>query len=325
MRHEQFTNLRDGGKNTGGDRLSNEAALLMAKAEPDFLRFDKAHKGNSDKLGLPALIIGGCENGGPGCEARSGWRPAPRDSVQGRAWQKQDEQQRGKPLEIGPDGTYQAKKGDCLSRIAERSLQGEGNKQPSKAEIQNQMKRIIEANPILKCNPDLLKEGERLKIPGRKHEIPGSNEPKPNPSDRGGARPGVPSENPPVCRPEPPVCKPPERPRTPAERPVDPRTPRPEQPACKPDDKVPPSTLPGIIKGPYVWPVEFPGWKMPAKPEPKPGDDVTLSPKCPPERKTDTLVPNIKTHLYGTDSASSELSGVIAYENGQPTSVRLGR
>lgn len=93
MRPEQFTNLRDGGQNRSGERLSNEAVLLMAETEPNDYRLDKAQRGNSDKLGLPGLIVSGCENGGPGCEACAGWKPAPRDSAQGRDRQKLDEQQ----------------------------------------------------------------------------------------------------------------------------------------------------------------------------------------------------------------------------------------
>lgn len=239
MRPEQLTEMRDGGQRRGGDRLSSEVALLMGSALQKENRFDRASQANNDRLGLPGLIISGCENGGPGCEARGGFKPAPRDSAQGRAWQKLDEQQRGKPVEIGPDGTYQVKRGDSLSRIAERSLQGEGNKQPSKAEIQNQMKRIMEANPVLKCNPDYLKEGEKLKIPGNKNEKP------------------VPAES----------------------------------PARKPTDIT-------LLPNPPI-----------VKPEPR------LTDRCPPERKPNSSTSSdLRIVLQETPSMSSELSGVIGYE-----------
>lgn len=293
MRPEQLTEMRDGGQSRGGERLSSEAVLLMGAAASRNDRPDRASQGNADKLGLPGLTIGGCERGGPGCESIAGWKPASRESAQGRAWQRLDEQQKGKPLEIGPDGTYQVRKGDCLSRIAERSLQGQGNKQPNKAEIQDQMKRIMEANPGLKCNPDFVREGDRLKIPGNKNEKPVPKEPARGPSDREPAKPTCPSEVPPVRRPEPPNCKP----NTPSEVPIDPSIVKPEP------------------RMPWVWPPEAPSVLEPKKPQFKPDVELPGKPACLPERKPFFSYDELRIMMKGTDSMSSELSGVIGYEN----------
>lgn len=103
------------------------------------------------------------------------------NSDSARAWNKEAKQQKGKEIEVGPDGKYEVKQGDSLWGIAERSLKKEGGK-ASQAEVQKRVKELVEANkeqyPGLDCNPNLLKRGSKLIVPGQAEKPADKAEPK---------------------------------------------------------------------------------------------------------------------------------------------------
>lgn len=111
--------------------------------------------------------IGTCSINKPKCESEKNWRPdAERTTPGARTWDKQAESQRQKPLERNADGSYTVRPGDSLNDIARRMLKGEGSKNPSQKDVAEASKRIYEANPKLGCNPDLIRPGMELKVPG---------------------------------------------------------------------------------------------------------------------------------------------------------------
>ena len=116
---------------------------------------------------LPGAQIGSCGSINLDCSpAARNWRPAAPDSAQGRAWEQRAERQRNAPLERDEAGRYVIKDGDSLGRIAERMLR-EQKPGASRRDVQEGIQRILEANPALKCNPDLIRRGQVIVIPGR--------------------------------------------------------------------------------------------------------------------------------------------------------------
>lgn len=116
---------------------------------------------------LPGAQIGSCGSINLDCSpAARNWRPAAPDSAQGRAWEQRSERQRNAPLERDEAGRYVVKDGDSLGRIAERMMR-EQKPDVSRREIQDGIQRILEANPALKCNPNLIRRGQVIVIPGR--------------------------------------------------------------------------------------------------------------------------------------------------------------
>lgn len=116
---------------------------------------------------LPNAQIGSCGSINLDCSPSArNWRPAAPDSPQGRAWEQRSERQRNAPLERDESGRYVVRDGDSLGRIAERMLR-EQKPDANRREIQDGIRRLIEANPALRCNPDLIRRGQVLVIPGR--------------------------------------------------------------------------------------------------------------------------------------------------------------
>lgn len=111
--------------------------------------------------------IGSCTAAGnsSACESAKAFRPDTQlRTRQGREWQGKSQEQRQKPLDVDKDGNYQVKKGDSLWTLAERMGTGRDGKRPSLRATMDNIKRLTEANPELKCNADYLKAGKTLKI-----------------------------------------------------------------------------------------------------------------------------------------------------------------
>ncbi|HEY9712508.1 MAG TPA: LysM peptidoglycan-binding domain-containing protein, partial [Chroococcales cyanobacterium] len=152
-----------------------------------------------------------------------------------RAWEAQSNINRNQPLDLSGCDNYTVKFGDCLWTIADRALKKDGDQNPNGTEIEDEIKKIVQLNkeayPSLKCNPDLIMPGWKLKIPGKM-----SCEPEPcNPEP---CHPAPPEH----CQPKPekpsPSCpdKPdkPDKPCPPHQPPEKPPCP-PEQPPCPPE------------------------------------------------------------------------------------------
>ncbi len=102
-------------------------------------------------------------------------------SPQAREWHKQNEDSRHHSLKLDEGGTYTVKHGDCLSTIAARELEAEGQA-VNKKSIAHEVKEIVELNHekynALDCNKEYLAAGWKLKLPGCKiqsqeaHEAP---------------------------------------------------------------------------------------------------------------------------------------------------------
>lgn len=64
--------------------------------------------------------------------------------------------------------SYEVQKGDCLWRIARRTLSADSEAEPSSVEIGRFWRRIYEANrDVVGADPDLIHPGQRLQIPRR--------------------------------------------------------------------------------------------------------------------------------------------------------------
>ncbi len=131
-----------------------------------FLEFtNNIYDSKFNKLGEKQ--IGNCTtaNSSSACEAAKAFRPDTQlRTRQGREWQGKSQEQRQKALDVDKDGNYQVKKGDSLWTVAERMGMGKDGKRPSVKATMDNIKRLTEANPELKCNRDYLKEGRSLKI-----------------------------------------------------------------------------------------------------------------------------------------------------------------
>jgi hypothetical protein len=88
------------------------------------------------------------------------------------------------PLITDRQGQYQVKHGDALSTIASRALHGQGIEHPTASQIHEMQKGIIQANqkehPELKDNPNLIREGAKLMVPGSKSEVSEGHSPQPH-------------------------------------------------------------------------------------------------------------------------------------------------
>lgn len=113
-------------------------------------------------------------------------------SESAKRWHRDAAQRAKEAVELGPDKKYEVKKGDSLSGIAVRAIRGDKGKADAR-EIARYVKRLIEANkdayPHLRCNPDLIYPGMRLKLP---QEAPKNGQ------DTNGKPPGDSSVKPPL-------------------------------------------------------------------------------------------------------------------------------
>lgn len=121
-------------------------------------------------INLPARSNGACTLS----DACSGFKPDyKRETPGGRAWDGLARRQRDSGIETGADGKYEVKPGDSLWGIAERMIKKEGGRSTA-AELQKRVKELVEANkeniPGLDCNPNLLRRGSRLNLPGARTE-----------------------------------------------------------------------------------------------------------------------------------------------------------
>jgi len=284
--------------NAAGDRtdspIAREAMLLMAvsdsrggatqRTEPRSLTLTNPYAGIADGA------VGSC---GPttDCESRRQFRPDPSLSTpRAREWQQQSQQQRRQNLEVGTDGRYEVKPGDSLWTIGERAARGDRSQRPSAREIQESMRRIIEANPDLKCNPNLLRRGQRLVIPDNVR--PGTETPstpqEPNTSHEGRqeARPTQPA---PEARPSQPA--PEARPAQPAPeaRPAQPAPEaRPAQPAPEARPAQPAPEARPAQPAPEARPAQPAPEARPAQPAPEARpDSLPANPECPPHDRSE--------------------------------------
>ncbi|CAN5730789.1 hypothetical protein BH10CYA1_BH10CYA1_50650 [soil metagenome] len=169
------------------------------------------------------------------------WRPDYSLSTQSaRDWAKQSDINRTKPIELTKCDIYTVKYGDCLWTIAERDLKKNGEKHDAgavKDEIANIVKLNQKDHPSLKCNPDLILPGWKLKMPDHCKDTNTDSKPPEKPPVC--HPPEKPPEQPPVCPPpeQPPVCPPPEKPPEQPKPPCPPEKP-PEQPKppCPPEN-----------------------------------------------------------------------------------------
>ncbi|MBX9940405.1 MAG: LysM peptidoglycan-binding domain-containing protein [Candidatus Obscuribacterales bacterium] len=109
------------------------------------------------------------------------------------SWADAAREQAQKPVNADQAGEYEITRGDTLSGIAARMLK-QNNQEVSRASIQEEMKRLLELNPELKANPDLIRAGDKLKVsasPEDKPQQPAAVDAKADP--RRAANPEVPA------------------------------------------------------------------------------------------------------------------------------------
>lgn len=265
--------------------IAREAMQLMAagdgrtttttRTEPRALTLTDPYAGIADGA------IGSCGTT-PDCASRRQFRPDSSLSTPGaREWQQRSQQQRRQNLEVGQDGRYEVKPGDSLWTIGERAARGNSAQRPSPRDIQESMRRILEANPDLNCNPNLLRRGQRLVIPD--NVKPGTEAPRapqePNSSreDRPQARPN----HRPEARPAQPPEARPAQPR-PEARPAQPPETRPPQPRPEARPAQPPEARPA--QPPEARPALPAPEVRPAQPDSRPAN-----PDCPPNERPEKL------------------------------------
>ncbi|MCA0316037.1 MAG: LysM peptidoglycan-binding domain-containing protein [Candidatus Melainabacteria bacterium] len=109
------------------------------------------------------------------------------------SWADAAREQAQKPVNADQTGEYEITRGDTLSGIAARMLK-QNNQEVSRASVQEEMKRLLELNPELKANPDLIRAGDKLKVsasPEDKPQQPAAADAKADP--RRAANPEVPA------------------------------------------------------------------------------------------------------------------------------------
>lgn len=87
------------------------------------------------------------------------------------SWADAAREQAQKPVNADQAGEYEITRGDTLSGIAARMLK-QNNQEVSRASVQEEMKRLLELNPELKANPDLIRAGDKLKVSASSQEKP---------------------------------------------------------------------------------------------------------------------------------------------------------
>ena len=126
------------------------------------------------------------------CEKAKNWHPNAKDhSAQAEDWRQRNSELSQKPLDVDKDGKYHVQKGDGMDEIVDRALKDQGVDHPTDKQRAQMKKDILhsseEDNPTLKCNPELLKPGMKLTVPGsvyKEHSEPAT--PAGTPGDRQG-------------------------------------------------------------------------------------------------------------------------------------------
>lgn len=114
------------------------------------------------------------------------WRPDYDLSTESaRKWQQQSEKNRVQPFKENQDGTYTVEYGDSLWTVAERTLKAQGDGKPTTKEIKDEIQAYVDLNDdvykSLACNPDYIRTGWKLKVPGAHQPPPEEVQPKPEP------------------------------------------------------------------------------------------------------------------------------------------------
>ncbi len=141
-------------------------------AEPAEITFDDIYQKTSSGFGM-------CKPGDPKSDCN--FKPDYSFGTSGaREWGREAHEQNKKPLDVDDDGKHNVRRGDTMWGIAERSLRRDDHQATDK-EIQKRIEEIVQLNkknyPALECNPDMIRPGYKLQIPGE-----GDAEPKDNPS-----------------------------------------------------------------------------------------------------------------------------------------------
>lgn len=166
MEHQEMSTAK---RNDSVTNAQKEASQLLnnfreaagpKQKEPGVLEFSNIFSN------LPERSSGQCSRSTTRCEEARRFQTDPEYKLpSSREWRKDMQKQRVKDLDVDTDGKYKVSRGDTVWTIAERLCRGADGKRPDDQIVDRMKKRLIEANPQLKCNPNFLKEGERLTIP----------------------------------------------------------------------------------------------------------------------------------------------------------------
>jgi len=193
-----------------GDNRQSGPAPRNSGQQPDLYQYDGAGRSNG----------AGCKDSASSSDCN--WRPDPEARTPlAQAWMRESDKQRAIPMQLDQNGDYTVQFGDCLSTIAERELKREGTA-VNRDSIRGEMQKLIDANvnehPSLGCNPDLVKTGWKLHIPGATQDAPPPEQPRQpeKPPEQQRPQPDCPEDD--RCVPRPPR----------ADFPCPPRYPRPD-------------------------------------------------------------------------------------------------
>jgi hypothetical protein len=148
-----------------------KAAGVTAGADAGKTNPDKAvvEKANTDKADAPAAVPTEKQADDPAAAPvavpaeKQADAPAAAPAEKPVSWADAAREQAQKPVNADQAGEYEITRGDTLSGIAARMLK-QNNQEVSRASVQEEMKRLLELNPELKANPDLIRAGDKLKV-----------------------------------------------------------------------------------------------------------------------------------------------------------------
>lgn len=148
-----------------------KAAGVTAGADAGKTNPDKAvvEKANTDKADAPAAAPVEKQADDPAAAPaavpteKQADAPVAAPAEKPVSWADAAREQAQKPVNADQAGEYEITRGDTLSGIAARMLK-QNNQEVSRASVQEEMKRLLELNPELKANPDLIRAGDKLKV-----------------------------------------------------------------------------------------------------------------------------------------------------------------
>ncbi|OPZ88627.1 MAG: EF hand [bacterium ADurb.Bin425] len=148
-----------------------KAAGVTAGADSGKTNPDKAivEKANTDKADAPVAVPAEKQADDPAAAPaavpteKQADAPAAAPAEKPVSWADAAREQAQKPVNADQAGEYEITRGDTLSGIAARMLK-QNNQEVSRASVQEEMKRLLELNPELKANPDLIRAGDKLKV-----------------------------------------------------------------------------------------------------------------------------------------------------------------